>query len=107
MAGSALKLQVTCMHVTVLQNLDEIVPREYDFIYLRFDFNSGSNCGFGFLNFTSSEALLRFWKARLGSFWDEKNSRKLCMGGMAQLQVRGYHARKFGPGIYRPKTPNL
>lgn len=33
----------------------------------------------------SSDALLRFWKARLGTFWDKDNSRKLCMGGMAAV----------------------
>lgn len=69
------------------QNLDEVVPRQYDFIYLRFDFQSGSNCGFGFVNFITLEALLKFWSARLGTMWDKDNSRKLVMGGFANIQV--------------------
>ncbi|KAK9896157.1 hypothetical protein P389DRAFT_143470, partial [Cystobasidium minutum MCA 4210] len=93
----------------LMENLDEIVPREYDFIYLRFDFNSGSNCGYSFGRI-SSDALLRFWKARLGTFWDQDNSRKLCMGGMAAIQGKAALVERFRNSSvmdakeeYRPK----
>lgn len=72
----------------MLQLLDEVVPRQYDFLYLRFDFQSGSNCGFGFVNFLTSDALIRFWSTKLGTLWDPANSRKLVMGGFANIQVR-------------------
>lgn len=77
------------------QNLDEICPREYDFIYLRFDFQSGSNCGFGFVNFITLDALLRFWEARLGTMWDKENSRKLVMGGYANIQGKKALMERF------------
>lgn len=71
-----------------VKDLDQVVPKEYDFIYLRFDFQSGSNCGFGFVNFINMAALVKFWNARLGKMWDSANSRKIVMGGFANIQVR-------------------
>lgn len=66
------------------------MPRQYDFLYLRFDFQSGSNCGFGFVNFLTPDALVKFWSAKLGTLWDAQNSRKLVMGGFANIQVSSF-----------------
>lgn len=66
-----------------------------DSIYLRFDFTSGSNCGFGFVNFCSLDALVRFWSARTGTFWDSTVSRKVVMGGFAELQGKAALVSKF------------
>ncbi|KAL7008333.1 hypothetical protein EMMF5_002062 [Cystobasidiomycetes sp. EMM_F5] len=94
-----------------VKDLDQVVPKEYDFIYLRFDFQSGSNCGFGFVNFINMAALVKFWNARLGKMWDSANSRKIVMGGFANIQGKAALIERFRNSSvmdqhpdYRPKV---
>lgn len=42
----------------------------------------------GFCNFTSTDALLAFAKARLGTRWNLCGSDKLCVLSYANIQVR-------------------
>lgn len=40
-------------------------------------------------------ALLRFWNARLGKMWDKENSRKMVMGGFANIQGKTALVERF------------
>ncbi|GAA6046187.1 hypothetical protein NBRC10513_002181 [Rhodotorula toruloides] len=64
----------------------EVVGRSYDFFYLRCDYSNGCNVGYGFVNFTSTTALLQFAKARLGTRWNKCGSDKLCVMSYANIQ---------------------
>ncbi|GAA5885793.1 hypothetical protein JCM16303_006066 [Sporobolomyces ruberrimus] len=72
--------------VEVMQFIDEVVGRAYDFFYLRTDYATGCNVGYGFVNFTSTSALLSFCKQRLGTRWNMCNSDKLCVLSFANIQ---------------------
>lgn len=61
--------------------LREVVPNEFDFVYLRFDFNNHCNVGYAFVNFTSIQALLTFVELKAGRKWNMFASEKV-------LQVR-------------------
>jgi hypothetical protein len=41
------------------------------------------------------DALVRFWSARTGTFWDSTVSRKVVMGGFAELQGKAALVSKF------------
>ncbi|BGO93738.1 hypothetical protein NBRC10512_006618 [Rhodotorula toruloides] len=64
----------------------QVVGRSYDFFYLRCDYSNGCNVGYGFVNFTSTTALLQFAKARLGTRWNKCGSDKLCVMSYANIQ---------------------
>ncbi|KAI4345297.1 hypothetical protein L6164_012433 [Bauhinia variegata] len=58
----------------------------YDFVYLPIDFNNKCNVGYGFVNLTSPEATLRFYKAFHLQHWEVFNSRKICEVTYARVQ---------------------
>ncbi|BGP18508.1 hypothetical protein JCM10213_002977 [Rhodosporidiobolus nylandii] len=70
----------------VMSFVDEVVGRSYDFFYLRCDYSNDCNVGYGFVNFTSTSALLTFAKARLGTRWNMCGSDKLCIMSFANIQ---------------------
>ncbi|KLT39853.1 hypothetical protein CC85DRAFT_278754 [Cutaneotrichosporon oleaginosum] len=57
--------------------LNQVVPGEFDFVYLRFDFSNHCNVGYAFVNFTSTRALLHFYRARVGKRWNMFSSEKV------------------------------
>ncbi|EKD02148.1 hypothetical protein A1Q2_03510 [Trichosporon asahii var. asahii CBS 8904] len=57
--------------------LREVVPNEFDFVYLRFDFNNHCNVGYAFVNFTSIQALLTFVELKAGRKWNLFASEKV------------------------------
>lgn len=61
--------------------LRDVVPNEFDFVYLRFDFNNHCNVGYAFVNFTSTHSLLTFVDRKAGRKWNMFASEKV-------LQVR-------------------
>ncbi|GAA5959737.1 hypothetical protein JCM3765_000085 [Sporobolomyces pararoseus] len=72
--------------VEVMQFIEEVVGRSFDFFYLRTDYATGCNVGYGFVNFTTMSALLAFCKQRLGTRWNMCNSDKLCILSFANIQ---------------------
>ncbi|MCO5563687.1 hypothetical protein L7F22_017334 [Adiantum nelumboides] len=60
----------------------------YDFMYLPIDFKNKCNLGYAFVNFTTPQATLGFYKAFHGKAWEEFNSRKICGVAFARLQGR-------------------
>ncbi|GAA5847833.1 hypothetical protein JCM3766R1_001202 [Sporobolomyces carnicolor] len=72
--------------VEVMRFIEEVVGRSYDFFYLRTDYSTGCNVGYGFVNFTSTSALLAFCRQRLGTRWNLCNSDKLCVLSFANIQ---------------------
>lgn len=67
--------------------LREVVPNEFDFVYLRFDFNNHCNVGYAFVNFTSIQALLTFVELKAGRKWNLFASEKV-------LQVSFFTTRR-------------
>ena len=63
-----------------------MVPGGFDFVYLRFDFHNGCNLGYGFINFTSTEALFRFICTRVGRKWNMYSSEKVLQISYADTQ---------------------
>lgn len=57
--------------------LRDVVPNEFDFVYLRFDFNNHCNVGYAFVNFTSIQALLTFVEVKAGRKWNLFASEKV------------------------------
>ncbi|XP_058781576.1 protein terminal ear1-like [Vicia villosa] len=64
----------------------------YDFVYLPIDFKNKCNVGYGFVNMTSPEATLRFYKAFQQQRWEVFNSRKICH--LTYARVQGLEALK-------------
>ncbi|BGP42070.1 hypothetical protein JCM10449v2_006072 [Rhodotorula kratochvilovae] len=72
--------------VEVMDFIEEVVGRAFDFFYLRCDYSNDCNVGYGFCNFTSTAALLAFAKARLGTRWNRCGSDKLVVISYANIQ---------------------
>ncbi|GAA6016028.1 hypothetical protein JCM8202_005385 [Rhodotorula sphaerocarpa] len=70
----------------VMAYIEEIVGRAFDFFYLRCDYSNGCNVGYGFVNFVTTDALLCFARARLGTRWNKCGSDKLCVLSYANIQ---------------------
>ncbi|GFZ46210.1 Meiosis protein mei2 [Saitozyma sp. JCM 24511] len=79
----------------LVQVLDEVVPGEYDFVYLRFDFKNSCNVGYAFVNFVSVQALYRFVKARVGKRWNMFSSEKVLQVSYANIQGKEALVNKF------------
>ncbi|KAG0663704.1 hypothetical protein C6P46_002273 [Rhodotorula mucilaginosa] len=73
----------------VMEYIEEVVGRSYDFFYLRCDYSNDCNVGYGFVNFVSTLALLNFTRARLGTRWNKCGSDKLCVLSYANIQASG------------------
>ncbi|GHJ85010.1 hypothetical protein NliqN6_1412 [Naganishia liquefaciens] len=75
--------------------IQEIVPGEIDFAYLRFDFANECNVAYAFVNFTSVSALYRFAKARLGRRWNVFQSEKVLQMTYAKIQGKDAFIQHF------------
>ncbi|KAK4704073.1 hypothetical protein P7C70_g2135, partial [Phenoliferia sp. Uapishka_3] len=75
--------------------IDAAVGRCYDFLYLRMDFASEYNVGYGFVNFVSPAALLAFASARLGTRWNSYHSNKLLVASYGNVQGKENLIEKF------------
>ncbi|KAE9454683.1 hypothetical protein C3L33_13425, partial [Rhododendron williamsianum] len=74
-----------CIHCN--ENIADGGPfSSYDFVYLPIDFTNKCNLGYGFVNMTSPEATLRFYKAFHHQNWEVFNSKKICEVTYARLQ---------------------
>ncbi|WVQ71588.1 hypothetical protein IAR50_001128 [Cryptococcus sp. DSM 104548] len=79
----------------LVEILDEVVPGEFDFVYLRFDFKNCCNVGYAFVNFCSVSALLRFIQARVGKKWNMFSSEKVLQVSYADIQGKAALINKF------------
>lgn len=59
--------------------LDEVCFGEYDFSYVRIDFEKGSNVGYAFANFISANSIVTLINARNGSDWAPGIRRKFAV----------------------------
>ncbi|BEI79981.1 hypothetical protein CcaverHIS002_0105100 [Cutaneotrichosporon cavernicola] len=75
--------------------LNQVVPSHFDFVYLRFDFHNHCNVGYAFVNFTSTIALLEFYRARVGKRWNLFSSEKVLQVGYANIQGKVALVNKF------------
>ncbi|KAF6157534.1 hypothetical protein GIB67_004472 [Kingdonia uniflora] len=76
-----------CNHCNQQIGDDQDQPlSSYDFVYLPIDFNNKCNVGYGFVNLTSPQATLRFYKAFHQQRWEVFNTRKICEVTYARLQ---------------------
>ncbi|KAH8923852.1 hypothetical protein BT69DRAFT_1308275 [Atractiella rhizophila] len=81
--------------IDLMSFVDEVVPRKYDFLYLRVDFRSKANVGYGFINFIDIDSLLRFCRAKLGVKWGVFSSDKICLASYASIQGKEALIAKF------------
>lgn len=81
--------------VALMTFIDAAVGRSYDFLYLRMDFASEYNVGYGFVNFITPADLLAFAKSRLGTRWNCYHSDKLCVASYANIQGKENLVNKF------------
>ncbi|ODO03398.1 hypothetical protein L198_02245 [Cryptococcus wingfieldii CBS 7118] len=79
----------------LVEILDEVVPSEFDFVYLRFDFKNCCNVGYAFVNFCSVSALVRFIQARVGKKWNMFSSEKVLQVSYADIQGKAALINKF------------
>ncbi|RSH78323.1 uncharacterized protein EHS24_002042 [Apiotrichum porosum] len=75
--------------------LSEVVPNEFDFVYLRFDFNNHCNVGYAFVNFTSVKALYTFIQSKVGKKWNMFSSEKVLQVSYANIQGKVSLVNKF------------
>jgi len=96
---------VTCMiqnlptgmkRKTLMRALDELgFWGTYDFIYLPFDWESGINKGYAFINFTKKEHAKRF-KTEFEGYQLTQKSDKICLVASATVQGFKKLKDKFG-----------
>ncbi|VVA30430.1 PREDICTED: terminal [Prunus dulcis] len=67
----------------------------YDFLYLPIDFQTGFNKGYAFVNFTSPEAVWKFYKAADSQAWELFHSTKIRQIAYAKIQGKKRLVRHF------------
>ncbi|WVN85271.1 uncharacterized protein L203_100416 [Cryptococcus depauperatus CBS 7841] len=91
--------------------LNEVVPGDFDFVYLRFDFKNCCNVGYAFVNFCSVQSLLRFIEARVGKKWNMFSSEKVLQLSYADIQGKAALINKFKNsavmGVIEPWRPQI
>ncbi|EAL22487.1 hypothetical protein CNBB3660 [Cryptococcus deneoformans B-3501A] len=91
--------------------LNRVVPGEFDFVYLRFDFKNCCNVGYAFVNFCSVQSLLRFIQARVGKKWNLFSSEKVLQVSYADIQGKLALINKFRNsavmGVIEPWRPQI
>ncbi|KIR58672.1 hypothetical protein I314_05511 [Cryptococcus bacillisporus CA1873] len=91
--------------------LNGVVPGEFDFVYLRFDFKNCCNVGYAFVNFCSVQSLLRFIQARVGKKWNLFSSEKVLQVSYADIQGKLALINKFRNsavmGVIEPWRPQI
>ncbi|RXK40590.1 hypothetical protein M231_02045 [Tremella mesenterica] len=75
--------------------LHEVVPRRFDFVYLRFDFKNCCNVGYAFVNFVDVGALYAFIQAKVGKKWNLFSSEKVLQVSYANIQGKASLINKF------------
>ncbi|PVG02378.1 hypothetical protein CPB86DRAFT_811469 [Serendipita vermifera] len=81
--------------VDLRKYISDVVPKSFDFVYLRFDYNSSANVGYAFINFIEVKDLLTFAKARLGVKWNMFCSEKVLQMSYANFQGKEALVEKF------------
>ncbi|ORY76001.1 RNA recognition motif 2-domain-containing protein, partial [Leucosporidium creatinivorum] len=72
--------------VEVMRFIEEVAGQCWDVVYVRQDWKTGLNVGYGFINFIDTASLLRFAQARIGTRWNLCGSDKLCIASYANIQ---------------------
>ncbi|KAJ0962195.1 hypothetical protein J5N97_030023 [Dioscorea zingiberensis] len=82
--------------------LGDIIRSEFDFLYLPMDFESGSNLGYAFVNFTSAAAARRLHYAYHNKAWSAIlfGSHKICEVTYARIQGLPALQRRFRNSIF-------
>ncbi|KAL4246206.1 hypothetical protein ABKN59_009286 [Abortiporus biennis] len=94
----------------LMEFINRVCNRRYDFLYLRMDFSNGCNVGYAFVNFITVEDLLLFAKTMLGVKWNMYSSEKVLQMSYATYQGKEALVEKFKnscimdePEPWRPK----
>ncbi|OLL23278.1 Meiosis protein mei2 [Neolecta irregularis DAH-3] len=94
----------------LLEYMDEVCERTYDFLYLRIDFKNKCNVGYAFVNFIESKSIIAFAEVRVGTKWNKFHSDKICDISYANIQGKDSLIEKFRNSsvmdeqlTYRPK----
>lgn len=58
---------------------------EYDFSYVRIDYEKGASVGYGFVNFTSPEAIIKFDHCYVGRPWDTNSVHRRGAPRLAEI----------------------
>ncbi|WWC61201.1 uncharacterized protein I303_103781 [Kwoniella dejecticola CBS 10117] len=104
--------------------LEEVVPGDYDFVYLRFDFKNCCNVsrrpyrrllneqvGYAFVNFCSVGALYKFIQEKVGRKWNMFSSEKVLQVSYADIQGKAALINKFKNsavmGVIEPWRPQI
>ncbi|KAF2474282.1 uncharacterized protein BDR25DRAFT_202463, partial [Lindgomyces ingoldianus] len=82
-------------HVTLKSILDEHCFGIYDFVYLRIDFESGSNVGYAFINFNCVEGVVALVNNVAGRPWLGHGTSKAAEISYATIQGRDALVQKF------------
>ena len=85
--------QMTCHHFK--EKLDASNHGDYDFSYLRIDYQKGSSVGYGFVNFTHPEAIIKFMREHVGRPWMPELSNPRGAARLAEISyatVQGYES---------------
>ncbi|TIB34342.1 hypothetical protein E3P86_02832 [Wallemia ichthyophaga] len=87
--------------------ISDVVPRSFDFLYLRMDFKSRSNVGYAFVNFLTVDELYKFASMRINYKWDVYHSEKRM--GMTYANVQGKEAltAKFRNSVVMEEEPGF
>ncbi|WVQ78027.1 hypothetical protein IAT38_000108 [Cryptococcus sp. DSM 104549] len=95
----------------LVEIINEVVPGEFDFVYLRFDFKNCCNVGYAFVNFCSVKALYQFIQARVGKKWNMFSSEKVLQVSYADIQGKAALINKFRNsavmGVIEPWRPQI
>jgi hypothetical protein len=90
---------------TLMEEIDRQHKNEYDFFYLPLDGKNSCNVGYAFINFTSLDFVLPFYKYYNGKRWKRFNSDKVCELRYARMQGRQSLVQHFHCGT-RVKAPS-
>lgn len=72
----------------LLARIEQDFKGTFDFFYLPIDFKNKCNVGYGFINMTATEHILRFVEHVHEQKWDKFNSDKVCCVTYARIQGR-------------------
>jgi len=88
--------------------IDSVIPRGYDFMYLRMDFATGKNIGYMFINVFSAESIVKIVVELAGRRWGPNTHRTVALS-YATIQGKDCLVEKFRnssvmdePAVHRP-----
>ncbi|KAF2261140.1 hypothetical protein CC78DRAFT_608714 [Lojkania enalia] len=85
--------------------LDGCCFGKYDFLYLRIDFQTASNVGYAFVNFTTTDAVLELMKSVDGRVWSGYRSVKAAEISYATIQGKESLIQKFRNSSVMQEAP--